>query len=161
MKISNRFILDQLYFGDPKVTPLSCSWLEYTAKVHEIITDEFRKEIGANPVKGSSLDLRIGKASKNFATIARRLFKTKGRNYNRSTAQHFFKIKTHIPLREKKARRDEGPDPAGLPGLFLGHPLAGILADVDGKHCFQNLAMHDPRSRRQAGLPTFAMQDRF
>ena len=74
MKISNRFILDQLYFGDPKITPLSVSWLEYTAKVHEVITDEFRKEIGANPVKGSSLDLRIAKASKNFAKIARKKF---------------------------------------------------------------------------------------
>ena len=109
MKISNRFILDQLYFGDPKITPLSVSWLEYTAKVHEVITDEFRKEIGANPVKGSSLDVRIGKASKNFAKIARKKFKKHSRNYKRSVAQHFFKIKTHIPLREKKATPNPGP----------------------------------------------------
>ena len=93
---------------------MSLGYLEYISKVNDVITEEFRKEIGANPIKGSSLEIRIAKASKNFATIARRLFKTKGRNYNRSTAQHFFKIKTHIPLREKKARRNESPDSAPM-----------------------------------------------
>ena len=81
MKISNKLILDKLYFGDPKITPLTLGYLEYIAKVKDVITGAFREEIGADPIKGSSLEVRIAKASKNFATIARRLFKTKGRNY--------------------------------------------------------------------------------
>ena len=103
MKISNKFILDQLYFGDPKITPLTLGWLEYTAKVKDIITEEFRKEIGAEPIKGSSLELRIPKASKNFAKIARKKFKKHSRNYKRTVEQHYFKATTHIPLRQKKA----------------------------------------------------------
>ena len=104
MKLSNKFILDALYFGDPKVTPLSLGFLEYTAKVNEVITEEFRKEIGANPIKGSSLELRIAKASKTFATIARRKFKKYNRTYKRAVAQHYFKTTTHIPLRQKKVK---------------------------------------------------------
>ena len=120
MKISNKYILDQLYFGDPKITPLTTNFLEYTKKVNDVITEEFRKEIGANPVKGSSLELRIATAAKSFSAIARRHFKKQQRSYKRSIAQHFFKIKTHIPLREKKVKPNQGPAPSSGPASSSG-----------------------------------------
>ena len=71
MKVSNLFILDQLYKANPKVTPLTFNWLKYTELVRDVIVGEFRKEIGAVPVKGSALDLRIAEASKNYVKVAR------------------------------------------------------------------------------------------
>ena len=52
MKVSNLFILDKLYKANPKVTPLTYGWLKYTALVNDVIAEEFRKEIGAIPIKG-------------------------------------------------------------------------------------------------------------
>ena len=87
MKVSNLFILDKLYKANPKVTLLTYGWLKYTALVNDVIAEEFRKEIGAIPIKGSALDLRIAKASKNYAKVARAI------------AQHFFKkVKKVKPL---------------------------------------------------------------
>ena len=77
MKVSNLFILDKLYKANPKVTPLTYGWLKYTALVNDVIAEEFRKEIGAIPIKGSALDLRIAKASKNYAKVARKIFQKK------------------------------------------------------------------------------------
>ena len=115
MKIPNLFILNSLYNGDPKVTPLTLGWLEYTVKVKEVIVNEFVKEIGAEPVKNSPLDLRISKAAKNFAKIARKHFRIKKGNYKRATAQHFFKVKTHIRLRnEKKKKATPQPNPGTI-----------------------------------------------
>ena len=79
MKVSNLFILDKLYKANPKVTLLTYGWLKYTALVNDVIAEEFRKEIGAIPIKGSALDLRIAKASKIYAKVARAI------------AQHFSK----------------------------------------------------------------------
>ena len=39
MKIPNLFILNSLYNGDPKVTPLTLGWLEYTVKVKDVIVN--------------------------------------------------------------------------------------------------------------------------
>ena len=55
MKLKNKDILDKLYHGDPKVTPLTYGWLEYTKLVKDVITAEFREEIGAQPIAGSPL----------------------------------------------------------------------------------------------------------
>ena len=114
MKIPNIFILNSLYNGDPKVTPLTLSWLEYTVKVKDVIVQEFVKEIGAEPVKNSPLDLRISKAAKNFAKIARKHFRVKKGNYKRATAQHFFKVKTHIRLRNEKKKATPQPNPGTI-----------------------------------------------
>ena len=105
MKLSNIFILNSLYYGDPKVTPQTFGWLEYTKKVKEVIVNEFIKETGAEPIKNSTLDLRIALASRNFAKIARKIFREKTGNYERATAQHFFKVKTHIRLRNEKKKK--------------------------------------------------------
>ena len=99
MKVSNLFILDKLYKANPKVTPLTYGWLKYTALVNDVIAEEFRKEIGAIPIKGSALDLRIAKASKNYAKVARKIFREKKGTYARAIAQHFFKkVKKVKPL---------------------------------------------------------------
>ena len=114
MKISNLFILDKLYKANPKVTPLTFSWLKYTELVNDVIVGEFQKEIGAIPVKGSALELRIAEASKNYAKVARRIFRQKKGTYSRAVAQHFFKKVTHIRLREKKRKATpNSPNPAG------------------------------------------------
>ena len=99
MKVSNLFILDKLYKANPKVTPLTYGWLKYTALVNDVIAEEFRKEIGAIPIKGLALDLRIAKASKNYAKVARKIFQEKKGTYARAIAQHFFKkVKKVKPL---------------------------------------------------------------
>ena len=119
MKIKNIDILDKLYKADPKVTPLTFSWLKYTELVNDVIVGEFRKEIGANPVKGSALELRIAAAAKTYAKTARRIFRQKKGTYSRATAQHFFKKVTHIRLRAKKSKGAPNPAdeaPPEMPG---------------------------------------------
>ena len=107
MKIPNIFILNSLYNGDPKVTPLTFGWLEYTKKVREVIVNEFIKEIGAEPIKNSPLDLRISMAAKNYAKVARKHFKAKKGNYKRATAQPFFKCTTHVEEKVDEGDHDD------------------------------------------------------
>ena len=133
MKISNLFILDKLYKADPKVTPLTFSWLEYTQLVNDVIVGEFRKEIGANPIKGSALELRIAAASKNYAKTARRIFRQKKGTYSRATAQHFFKKVTHIRLRAKKSKATPNPDKNVVPpGPEVPGPAGDTVPEMPG-----------------------------
>ena len=127
MKIPNLVILNTLYNGDPKVTPLTFGWLDYTKKVKEVIVHEFVKEIGAEPIKNSPLDLRISIAAKNYAKVARRHFKAKKGNYKRATAQHFFKCTTHIRLQNEKKKKATIPNPSPNPdGDATIHPEPAV-----------------------------------
>ena len=78
--------------------------------VKDVIVDEFSKEIGAKPLEGSALDLRISESAKNYARVARKIFREKKGIYARATAQHFFKKVTHIRIREKKRPRPASPN---------------------------------------------------
>ena len=104
MKLKNREILDKLYNGNPKISPLTLPYLSYVTKVEEIITNDFKEQKGAAPIKGSFLEKNIKTAAENYAIKARQKFKKKSGNYKRASTAHFFKCTTKIRLRSEATK---------------------------------------------------------